>query len=157
MNEQDTMKTTLETDGKKITINASKREVKKLTQIISLSSQKLDIPVTQYDASKYTSWNTFERVLGNDFEIAYIEPLFSLKKLEHKNVSEKIGYLIITKDDIFNFAGDDKKRITQVIWKRVEDVVKSELIQYNILLKNMSLHIVEPVIVKTKKKVLAEV
>jgi len=150
---------TLKVQGKKILITTRKKHI--LSKLISLSTTKLPagIPVDQYNAKDYTSWNGFEKFLESKesgYDIGYSVPLMLIKKTRNKIVhSEKIGYLIATKNDIFKLVGDGKKRITHLVLDEVKNKIDNELYEYNLLLdKGYSLMVTH---LPSKKESLQEV
>lgn len=110
----------------------------KISKLISFSN--IEIPyrnIIKYDPLSFTGWVTFERFLKEQYDIAIINELFLTSENElsiELNSGNKIGYLIVTKEDAFKLNGGGF-RLTHMILKKVKDTVENELKGINLKIK----------------------
>lgn len=102
-----------------------------IAKLISLSNAIIPTDnIIKFDPLGFTSWNTFERFIRETYDIGLIQDLFLYrKKLTLETKGEKIGYLIVTKQDALTFT--DAKRLTRVMLEKVLEKVEHELASLN--------------------------
>lgn len=109
----------------------------KISKLITLSNK--DFPgnnIIKFDPKGFTSWTTFERFVKETYDIGFIKNLYLNKDVFNIDGGEKIGFLIVTKQEGLTFTGS--QRLTRVQLEKIKTKVDKELESLN---KNLSLAI----------------